>query len=239
MKITKRILPVILLFATLWLTAVNASAATQYSDGAYTFEKTEDGCAVITDCNLSENEIEVPGNVLGYPVNGIGKYAFLNYSTIRSVTLPASVQSVGEYAFAENADLENADLETVVIPRLCESIADNAFFNSPNVTIRCWYGSAADDYSKEKHIPCEYLDTVPVGDTNSDGEIQIDDVTSIQLHLAEIRLLDGINLYSADVDQNGIIDIADATALQMYLAEYELTYPIGQPIRMENALRTE
>ena len=36
-----------------------------------------------------------------------------------------------------------------------------------------------------------------------------------------------------------IIDIADATALQMYLAEYELTYPIGQPIRMENALRTE
>lgn len=225
----KRIIPIILLFAAMWMTAVSASAATVFSDGEYYFEKTDGKFATVTDCDLTDEAIEVPGQLFGYPVVGIGKGAFMGKSNIRSVSLPETVSTIGEYAFANNGNLE-----TVSVPRLCKSIADNAFFNSPNVTIRCWYGSAADDYAKENHIPCSYLDNVLVGDTDGDGVLSINDVTAIQLHLSEMRLLEGISLLAADADQNGDIDIADATALQMVLAGFETPYPIGQPIGVQN-----
>lgn len=215
------------------MTAVSVSAATQFSDGEYTFEKTQSGSATIVACDLTEDTIEIPASVLGYPVTGIGSCAFLNNSCIRSVSLPESVTAVGEYAFAENEGLE-----TVTIPRLCSSIAANVFLNSPNVTVRCWYGSAADGYSRENHIPCEYLDNVPVGDANGDGELTINDVTAIQLHLAELEPFEGISLLAADVDKNGTIEISDGTAMQMYLAAYEMPYPFGEPIRAENTPNT-
>ena len=205
--------------------SLSAAAVTEFSDGIYTFSKTENGAAVITDCSLTENEIVVPGSVLGYPVVGVGDYAFLNNSYAESVVLPSSVVSIGAYAFAENSGLL-----AVTVPSACESIADNAFFNSPNVTIRCWYGTAADAYAKNHALPCEYLDEALLGDADGDGYININDVTTIQRYLAELETLEGIYLHTADANQDGTVDIADATVIQMYLAEYDVTTPIGDRI---------
>ncbi len=204
--------------------SLSAAAVTEFSDGTYTFSKTENGTAVITDCNLTENEIEVPGTVLGYPVTGIGDYAFMSNSYISSVMLPSTVVSIGKYAFAENKALAY-----VTIPEGCAEIADNAFFNSPGVTIRCWYGSAADVYAGENQIPCEYLDNMILGDANGNGFVNISDVTAIQRHLAELEPLNSDRIKYADVNGGGL-DISDATAIQMYLAEYENTYKIGEPV---------
>ena len=223
--IKKRIIPLILFIAFMVLTAVSAHAVTLFSDGVFTFEKTENGTAVITDCNLTEKEIEVPGLVLGYPVTGIGNYAFMSNSFIKSVVLPSSVASIGKYAFAQNKDLAY-----VTIPESCEEIADNAFWGSPNVTIRCWSGSAADAFSKDKQIPCEYLDNVIRGDANGDGIVNISDVTAIQRHLAELEYLNGDRLKAADVNGGGL-DISDATEIQMYLAENENIYHIGETVK--------
>ena len=220
----KRIISLILLLAAMWLTAVSAHAATRFSDGVFTFEKTENGTAVITDCNLTEKEIEVPGQVLGYPVTGIGNYAFMSNSCIESVVLPSSVVSIGKYAFAKNEDLTY-----VTIPQSCVEIADNAFWGSPNVTIRCWFGTAADTFSKEKQIPCEYLVNVILGDANGDGIVNINDVTAIQQHLAELEPLNSVQIKAADLNGKGL-DISDATAIQMYLAGYENIYQIGEPV---------
>lgn len=208
--------------------SITASAVTEFSDGVYTFGKTDNDTAVITDCSLTESDIIVPGFVLGYPVTGIGDYAFLSNGFIKTVKLPASVSLIGDYAFAQCDTLERVD-----IPRWCESIAGNAFFNSPNVTIGCYYGTAAHTFAKEQFIPCVFLNSVTLGDSNGDKHVSIGDVTAAQRHIAELEPLDGIYLLAADINRDGVTDISDATALQMYLAEYEVLYPIDEPIRMD------
>ena len=75
---------------------------------------------LITDCNLTDEKIEVPEFVLGYPIAGIGSYAFFSNSYVKDVSLPPAVISIGEYAFANNEGLEY-----VAIPRWCYTIANN------------------------------------------------------------------------------------------------------------------
>ena len=72
------------------------------------------------------------------------------------------------------------------------------------------------------------LDEVKLGDANGDGSVNINDVTQIQRHLAELESLEGIYLHAADANQDGTLDISDATTLQMYLAKYDIPYPIGE-----------
>jgi hypothetical protein len=221
----KIILPLLLCLATAWLAVVHTAAATRYSDGVYTFEKTENNTAVVCDCNLTDNEIKIPDFVLGYPVTGIGDYAFLNNGYVNTVTLPASVASIGSYAFAQCESLERVN-----ISRRCNNIAENAFFNSPNVTIGCYYNTAAHTFAKEHFISCVFLNSVTLGDTNGDKNVSIGDVTAIQRHIAELRALDGIYLFAADINADNVTDIKDATSLQMYLAQYDTPYPIDTPI---------
>lgn len=228
MKKLKYVLAVII-SAVLCLQMQTALAVTEFSDGVYTVAKTEYNNVLITDCNLTDEKIEVPEFVLGYPVAGIGNYAFFSNSYVKEVTLPAAVISIGDYAFANNEGLQY-----VTIPRWCDSIADTAFWNSPNVTIRCWYGTAAYYYAVENNISCELLDGTVLGDANNDGVINISDVTAIQRHVAEMQQLDGIRFTAADVNQDGKVEIADATAMQMYFAEYDLLYPIGEKLKISN-----
>ena len=55
-----------------------------------------------------------------------------------------------------------------------------------------------------------------MGDVNGD-DIDINDVTCIQLHLAYIRTLSSEGVLAADVDGDGVISINDATKIQKYL----------------------
>lgn len=61
-----------------------------------------------------------------------------------------------------------------------------------------------------------------IGDVNLDGQININDVTAIQRHIAELELLSDEQLAMADTNGDEEIDISDATHLQMYLAECDV-----------------
>ncbi len=61
-----------------------------------------------------------------------------------------------------------------------------------------------------------------IGDANGDGQVDVRDVTAIQRHAAEFRLLTGDQFIAADVNLDGVVNVKDATLLQMYLAEYKL-----------------
>ena len=67
-------------------------------------------------------------------------------------------------------------------------------------------------------------------DANNDGSVNINDVTAIQRHAAEMEPLEGICLLAADVNGENGVEINDATTIQTYLAEYEQQYPIGEKL---------
>lgn len=219
LKKQPKLLSVVILLAIMWLTAINACAATRYSDGIYTFEKAEDNTAVIVDCALTDAEITIPCDVLDYPVSGVGDYAFLNNSTVRSVTLPATVTFIGSYAFAGNAGLES-----VLIPPACEQIADNAFWNSTNVTILCYEGSYAQTYAQENEIAYSLLEDFIPGDADGNGRLEIIDVTLINRRLAKMEVPDPDRVILAgDFNGNHILEIIDATLIQRCLSGLDVS----------------
>lgn len=57
-----------------------------------------------------------------------------------------------------------------------------------------------------------------LGDINLDGSVSIEDVTELQLYLAEMISLTYQQLRLADVNEDGIINISDVTALQWLIA---------------------
>ena len=62
-------------------------------------------------------------------------------------------------------------------------------------------------------------DDILFGDANGDGEVNITDVTFIQLHLAERITLEGDCLTAADANGDGEVTVDDATQIQKYLAD--------------------
>lgn len=67
---------------------------------------------------------------------------------------------------------------------------------------------------EQKIIPMIVL----IGDADGDGEVNVMDVTTIQMHVAKYKV-ENINLSCADVDGDGEISVIDATLVQMYIAE--------------------
>ena len=57
------------------------------------------------------------------------------------------------------------------------------------------------------------------GDIEHDGSLSINDVTTLQQHLAEMITLDSDTLsYVADVNSDGVVAIDDATEIQSIIA---------------------
>ena len=169
------------------------------------------GCSSLTDLDFVSN-----GDLLQpYSFNGTGA---------ESVVLSDSLFAIPDYAFTNCPNLKYA-----TIPESVTLIQPNAF-DFDNITIRCRYDSYAYHYAEENDIAYELIKNALLGDANGDEIININDVTAIQLHLAEFEHLEGIRLYAADSNQDGTVDISDATFLQMYLAEYEIPNQIGSEI---------
>ncbi|MBQ1507071.1 MAG: dockerin type I repeat-containing protein, partial [Ruminococcus sp.] len=68
------------------------------------------------------------------------------------------------------------------------------------------------------------------GDVNLDGELDINDATTISKHLVDMIKLDGKALAVADVNGDAEIDINDVTCIQKYLAGYSRYGNCGQKL---------
>lgn len=163
--------------------------------------------------------------VINTGVREIPRQCFNRCSGLREVYLPSDLESIDDLAFG-NCD----SLEKVYIPRSVTYISDTAFVRS-YPTFYVYYNSYAHNYALDYNFEYVLLDGVKLGDANGDGVVSINDVTTIQRHLAELAELEGIYLHAADVNQDGEVTIDDATEIQLYLAEYELEYPIGEVIK--------
>ena len=70
---------------------------------------------VVTACGGNAPVVQVPVQVEGKPVTGIGKKAFLSRKNIRELVLPATIESIGDWAFAYCGKLERVVLSGSVM----------------------------------------------------------------------------------------------------------------------------
>jgi hypothetical protein len=119
-------LPVLLL---LTLTAV--------AQGQYIYSTNADGITLtITGYDGSGGEVSIPSTINDLPVTSIGSWAF--YSTsVTNVTIPDSVTSIGDGAFAYCSSLTN-----VTIPNSVTSIGDWMFAFCSSLTKVYFQGNA-------------------------------------------------------------------------------------------------
>lgn len=172
------------------------------------------GCSSLPEVTTNAALTEIP------------EQGFYGCTSLTTVNLAEGLQSIGRIAFGNCAMLEYVN-----IPKSVTSINSSAFYNTPNLTLGVWYGSYGYDYAKEKNISYTLLDNALLGDANGDGAVNINDVTTIQRHLADMETIEGIHFYAADVNSDGSVTIDDATLLQMKFAEYNnVDYPIGEVI---------
>ena len=180
-------------------------------------------------------------------VTSIGNYAFRSCTCLTSVTIGNSVTSIGEYAFYGCTGLTSVTignsvtsigyeafhgctgLTSVIIPDSVTSIENRSFGYVGNFedkidgfTIYGVPGSAAEQYANDNGFTFIERKQAVIGDVDSDGKINVSDLTMIQRHLAGFEILTGERLDLADTNGDGKVTIDDATLLQMFLAEYDV-----------------
>ena len=171
---------------------------------------------------------------------GYTQLMFTTKTGIQDETLGVLLNISNDSAIATNASLvvkasEDTD-EVLDIFSLGEIGANTSFSYYLNNERICAYKEQTDDLYLElvsEKDEISLADNIAIvsllsfsqyklGDMNSDGSININDVTAIQLHAAEIDYLSEQQLAVADLNNDGAVTIADATLLQMYLAEYDV-----------------
>ena len=109
---------------------LKAEAATEYTEGYYTYTVDYNGNARIEDVDTSiSGSITIPSTLGGYPVTCICSTAFEECISITSVTIPDSVTSIGWSAFEECNGLTS-----ITIPNSVTSIGDSAFYGCTGLT---------------------------------------------------------------------------------------------------------
>ena len=123
---------------------------------AYTYEKNNTGITITGYEGDLPAQVEIPSEIDGLPVTGIGDRAFVQSGSLVSITIPDGVTSIGFQAFAECTGLNSisipdgviaideytfqgcSNLSSVVIPQSVTSIENSAFLGCislDNITI--------------------------------------------------------------------------------------------------------
>ena len=148
-QILSALLALLMLFGALPAT-VFAAEKTNPLD--YLTYEIADGEVTITDCDTSvSGELTIPETIEGYPVTGIGEWAFENCTDLTNVKIPDSVVYIGSGAFqycnftsvAIPDSVANiggsafhgcANLKSITIPNGVTSIGDSTFYRCTNLT---------------------------------------------------------------------------------------------------------
>ena len=100
----------ILCISIIALTLIFASCTS--SDGTLKYEKVKDGYSVVGVDKKAGDEIEIPATYKGKDVVSISDNAFYN-AKIKKITIPATIKSVGNQAFAYAERLEGVYISNV------------------------------------------------------------------------------------------------------------------------------
>lgn len=182
-----------------------------------------EGFVSIGDCAFYEC-LALTSVYLPASVSRIGEMAFFN-SSLRAVTLPASLKVIRENTFCYCVELSAVSIPASVtrieayafghcrslrslnVPASVTGIAPDAFQSCP-VTLGVYPGSAALTYAIDHGIPYVLLGGQP-GDANADDRVDIEDALAIIDCLVTGTQPKSID--NANADGQGGVDLADLT----------------------------
>lgn len=127
--------------------STDASAATEYTQGDYTYTVNSGYAKIVSFPENHSGEVTIPSKLGGYTVNEIGAYSFYACTTLTKVIIPNTVTTIGNYAFAYCVELEY-----IKIPSSVKTIGNNVFRASNGVVIYCPRGSQAYKYANSNGI---------------------------------------------------------------------------------------
>lgn len=190
------------------------------------------GNAVITLCTSSEEIIDIPEKLGGYPVTeiypiafsssmatvinlpetvtNIHEMAFYNCQYVKDLTLPQSVKNVGNNAFDNCIALETINLGGA------ETIGQAVFYNC--TALKTVNLGSAETIGQSVFYGCTALKSVTISGNckeiaeDRDGDIAFIDTTALQ----EIIVTEGDGNYSSE---NGVLYNKDKTILMVYPPE--------------------
>ena len=183
--------------------------------------------------NLNDEEIRFSDGTLG--IAG-GIFYVSRYSGPRTVYIPDSVRTIGDWAFRGCGVLTDvqmgsgveklgsqafgfcSSLRSLTLPFSVVDIRYGAFDECPSLTLFS-KSENVHDYALIYEIPFVKLpEQYLLGDADGNGEVDICDAVIIQRLAAMIRSENGIE-EAADIDHDDDITVCDATLLQCFLAD--------------------
>ena len=127
----------------------------------------EDGKVTILRYSGGDEDLIIPDSIHGFSVTKIGEKAFQKCTSIRRVTIPEGVATIGKYAF------RGTPLEEIVLPNSLTAIGEEAFSNT-NLSKAAIPASVA-DIGANPFSECENLSRIDVSKENpaykSDGGV--------------------------------------------------------------------
>ena len=104
-------------------------------------------------------DVEIKSSINGEPVTAIGRNAFFNFTALTSVSIPSSVTTIEEFAFAYCSSLKSIDLQNSVT-----KIGNQAFSNCAALTT-VKNASAVTTIGERAFNGCDSLPSVSLGDS--------------------------------------------------------------------------
>jgi hypothetical protein len=159
--------------------------------------------AVITGYVGNNAAVVIPASINGATVHRIAEAAFQD-SIVTSVTIPASVTSIGDSAFSYCDGLH-----FITIPTSVTTFGQEVFAHTV-ITIQGYLNSAAHEYAEKHAIPFKALDAPPAelpGDANGDNSLNILDLVAIIDYI--VSETPAVSMKNADANGDGEVDILD------------------------------
>ena len=143
--------------SSLFLGGIYVSASDEYSSGYWHYVKNNNKTILITSYTGMDTIIDIPNKIDGLSVTGIGDSAFRG-SSVSSITIPASVTSIGDHAFSLCRSLNSIN-----IPNNVTYIGSGAFEECTSLTsIRLPSRiTSINDYTFQS---CESLSSITIPD---------------------------------------------------------------------------
>lgn len=156
-------------------------------------------------------------------------------SSVEIVGKPAIDQTltvVCEDKYGNIIDLDNlnyqwqASLDGSNWVNINENSDKNTFILTQNEFLKYLRVVVIDDYSREIISSPTEMKTILYGDVTLDCILQIEDITLLQMYVANSTNFTNEQLFAADVDGDGAITTTDVTYVSMKIANSDIKFPV-------------